>query len=250
MQTTKVSPNSRPSPTAPTCIPTASTRLTSISTKRWWSRIIRPIAFKSSVTSPTTNTTAHVSINNDTLHLMGWLDVAAEPVIVSVPDHDDGRYWVLHSMDMGHYTTPSLASGHAAPRRPLHVCEPGLERRSSGRHHRSRPRRKQLHQLMGRVMATGVEDEKKALTYVDDWNIRTLSEFLGKAGPKPKERKFVPREGNSWLERVNFMLADGTMAAADAHWLKGLEASGIGAGKMDFTPEQHLAAPRRSASGI
>lgn len=49
--------------------------------------------------------TAHVSINNDTLHLMGWLDVTAEPVIVSVPDHDDGRYWVLHTMDMGHYTT-------------------------------------------------------------------------------------------------------------------------------------------------
>ena len=46
--------------------------------------------------------------------------------------------------------------------------------------------------LMGRVMATGVEDEKKALTYVDDWNIRTLSEFLGQAGPKPKVRKFVP----------------------------------------------------------
>lgn len=36
--------------------------------------------------------TAHPTINNDTLHLMGWLDVAAEPVIVSVPDMDKGRY--------------------------------------------------------------------------------------------------------------------------------------------------------------
>lgn len=34
----------------------------------------------------------HPTINNDTLHLMGWLDVAAEPVIVSVPDMDKGRY--------------------------------------------------------------------------------------------------------------------------------------------------------------
>ncbi|MCV5991429.1 DUF1254 domain-containing protein, partial [Escherichia coli] len=48
--------------------------------------------------------TAHPTINNDTLHLMGWLDVAAEPVIVSVPDMDEGRYWILHTMDMGHYT--------------------------------------------------------------------------------------------------------------------------------------------------
>ena len=54
--------------------------------------------------------TAHVTINNDTLHLMGWLDVAAEPVIVSIPDMDKGRYWILHTMDMGHYTTSMIGS--------------------------------------------------------------------------------------------------------------------------------------------
>ena len=60
--------------------------------------------------------TAHVSINNDTLHLMGWLDVAAEPVIVSVPDHDDGRYWLLHTMDMGHYTTSLFGKRTRGPK--------------------------------------------------------------------------------------------------------------------------------------
>ncbi len=54
--------------------------------------------------------TDHVTINNDTLHLMGWLDVAAEPVIVSVPDMDEGRYWILHTMDMGHYTNAMIGS--------------------------------------------------------------------------------------------------------------------------------------------
>jgi hypothetical protein len=65
---------------------------------------------------------------------------------------------------------------------------------------------------------------------------------LGQAGPKPKVRHYVPAHGNSWLERVNFVLADSTMEKADAHWLKGLEASGIGAGKMKFTPQQLEAA--------
>ena len=60
--------------------------------------------------------TAHVSINNDTLHLMGWLDVAAEPVIVSVPNHDDDRYWVLHTMDMGHYTTSLFGKRTRGPK--------------------------------------------------------------------------------------------------------------------------------------
>ena len=59
---------------------------------------------------------AHPTINNDTLHLMGWLDVAAEPVIVSVPDHDDGRYGLLHTMDMGHYTTTMLGKRTRGPK--------------------------------------------------------------------------------------------------------------------------------------
>ncbi|MEI4930487.1 DUF1254 domain-containing protein [Aeromonas caviae] len=54
--------------------------------------------------------TDHPTINNDTLHLQGWLDLSAEPVIISVPDMDKGRYWILHTMDMGHYTTSMIGS--------------------------------------------------------------------------------------------------------------------------------------------
>ena len=36
--------------------------------------------------------TAHPTINNDTLHLMGWMDLGAEPVIITIPDHDEDRY--------------------------------------------------------------------------------------------------------------------------------------------------------------
>ena len=187
--------------------------------------------------------TAHVSINNDTLHLMGWLDVAAEPVIVSVPDHDDGRYWLLHTMDMGHYTTSLFGKRTRGPKggRFMFANQSWQGDVPDGITEVVRVESDFI-KLMGRVMATGVEDEKKALTYVDDWNIRTLSAFLGQNGPKPKARKFVPASGNSWLERVNFVLADSTMATADAHWLEGLEASGIGADKMVFTPEQLAAA--------
>ncbi|WP_279473734.1 DUF1254 domain-containing protein [Aeromonas caviae] len=49
--------------------------------------------------------TEHPGINNDTLHLQGWLDLSAEPVIISVPGMDKGRCWILHTLDMGHYTT-------------------------------------------------------------------------------------------------------------------------------------------------
>ena len=90
-------------------------------------------------------------------------------------------------------------------------------------------------------MATGVEDEKKALSYVDDWNIRNLSEFLGKAGPKPKERKFVPAEGNSWLS-AEFHAGGrhhGHCGRPLAHGTGGVRHR---RGKVDFTPEQLAAA--------
>lgn len=60
--------------------------------------------------------TAHPTINNDTLHLQGWFDVAVEPVVVTVPDFDEGRYWILHTMDLGHYTTAMIGSRTAARR--------------------------------------------------------------------------------------------------------------------------------------
>jgi len=187
--------------------------------------------------------TEHPTVNNDTLHLMGWLDVAAEPVIVSIPNHDEGRYWVLHTMDIGHYTTSLFGRRTRGTKggRFLFANRTWEGEVPDGIAEVVRVESNFV-KLMGRVMATGKDDEKLALTYVDDWNIRTLSEFLGRNGPKPKVRRFVPPSGNSWLERVNFVLADSTMETADAHWLKGLDASGIGSANTSYTPEQLAAA--------
>ncbi|MCH1921384.1 DUF1214 domain-containing protein [Shewanella sp. A3A] len=187
--------------------------------------------------------TAHVTINNDTLHLMGWLDVAAEPVIVSVPDMDEGRYWILHTMDMGHYTTSMLGSrlrgnkgGHFmfAARSwkgdvPASVDEVIYVDSN-------------LIKLMGRIMAVGKEDEKVALNYMDDWNIRTLSAYLGVAGPKAKTRVYPDPEKTNWLQRVNFVLCDGDMGSADKKWLDQYKDVGLAPCKQEFTAEQLAAA--------
>lgn len=193
----------------------------------------------------------HPTINNDTLHLMGWLDVAAEPVIVSVPDMDKGRYWVLHTMDMGHYTTSMIGSrtrgtkgGHFmfASRSwkgdvPASVTE--VIRVDSD-----------LLKVMGRIMATSPEDTKVALGYMDDWNIRTLSAYLGEPGPKAKERVYPDPAKTNWLQRVNFVLCEGDMATADKKWLDQYKDVGLAACKEDFTPEQLDAASRGEKRGM
>ncbi len=183
--------------------------------------------------------TDHVTINNDTLHLMGWLDVAAEPVIVSVPNMDEGRYWILHTMDMGHYTNAMIGSRTRgteggqfmfAPQSwngevPASVDE--VIRVDSN-----------LVKLMGRIMAVGQEDEKVAQNYMDQWTIRTLSAYLGQKGPKPVQRTYPDLDNTSWLERVNFLLCDGSMAEADKQWVEQYKEIGIEACKYDFTDKQ------------
>ena len=187
--------------------------------------------------------TAHPTINNDTLHLMGWLDVGAEPVIVSIPDFDKGRYWILHTMDMGHYTTAMIGERTRGTK--------------GGRFMFALKNWKgtvpdsvdeviyvdsDLQKMMGRIMATGKEDEKKALNYMDQWNIRTLSEYLGVAGPEQKVRTYPDPAKTSWLERVNFMLCEGTMAEADKKWVSQYKAMGIAPCNYKLTQEQLAAA--------
>lgn len=194
--------------------------------------------------------TDHPTINNDTLHLQGWLDVAAEPVIVSVPDMDKGRYWILHTMDMGHYTTSMIGS---------------RTRHNKGGHFMFAARTWQgtvpdsvdevvrvdsnIVKLMGRIMATGPADEKKALKYMDDWNVRTLSAYLGQPGPKAKVRSYPDPANTNWLQRVNFVLCDGDMGTADKKWLDQYQAMGIAPCKEDFTPEQLAAAEQGEKLG-
>ncbi|MCZ8489129.1 hypothetical protein O9992_24250 [Vibrio lentus] len=39
-----------------------------------------------------------------TLHLMGWMDLASEPVIITIQIASDNRYWLFHTMNMQHFT--------------------------------------------------------------------------------------------------------------------------------------------------
>jgi hypothetical protein len=195
--------------------------------------------------------TAHPTINNDTLHLMGWLDVGAEPVIVSVPDFDKGRYWILHTMDMGHYTTGMFGSRTRGTKGGKFMF---ALRNWKG----TVPKDvdevvyvdSDLQKLMGRIMATNKEDEKKALNLMDQWKISTLSEYTGVAGPKQKERTYPDVEKTSWLERVNFMLCEGVMAEADKKWVSQYKDIGIAPCNYKFTQEQLDAAKKGEELGM
>lgn len=195
--------------------------------------------------------TAHPTINNDTLHLMGWLDVAAEPVIVSVPDMDKGRYWILHTMDMGHYTTSMIgARTHGTKGGRFMFAAQDWKGEVPGSVTEVIRVDSNLVKLMGRIMATSTNDEKTALGYMDQWNVRTLSAYLGLPGPAAKQRTYPDPATTNWLQRVNFVLCDGDMGKADKKWLEQYKAIGLEPCKESFTQEQLAAAKTGEELGM
>ena len=195
--------------------------------------------------------TAHPTINNDTLHLQGWFDVAAEPIVVTIPDHDEGRYWILHTMDLGHYTNAMFGSRIRGTRGGRFLFAVGdwhgevpegideVVRSDSN-----------LIKVMGRIMTVGGDDLVTARFLQDQWQLQGLSDLTGQPRPEPVQRAFPDPASTNWLERVDFILADGTMARTDAAWLAQYPGIGLEPGKTDFTPEQIDAAGRGERLGM
>ena len=195
--------------------------------------------------------TAHPTINNDTLHLQGWFDVAAEPVVVTIPDFDEGRYWILHTMDLGHYTTAMIGSRTRGTRGGQFLfashdwdgeVPAGIDEviRSDSN----------LIKVMGRIMTIGDDDLGRARELQDQWRLQTLSTITRTHAPAPLRRAFPDLESTTWLERVDFVLADGSMATTDAEWLTRFADIGLAPGKTDFTTEQLDAADRGQRLGM
>lgn len=195
--------------------------------------------------------TAHPTINNDTLHLQGWFDVGAEPVVVTVPDFDEGRYWILHTMDLGHYTNAMFGSRtrktHGgrflfAARNWSGTAPDGIDEVVLSDSN--------LIKVMGRIMTTGGDDLTLARGYQDQWTLQTLSDFVGTPGPAALSRQFPDPGSTNWVQRVNFVLGDGPMAEADADWLAQYGAIGLAPNRNDLTDEQLAAAAKGEKLGM
>ncbi|OQM82286.1 hypothetical protein B0E55_01911 [Rhodococcus sp. 66b] len=195
--------------------------------------------------------TAHPSINNDTLHLQGWFDVGAEPVVVTVPDFDEGRYWILHTMDLGHYTNAMIGSRTRGARGGRFLFASGVWDGDipDGVDEVVRSE-SDLIKVMARIMTTGGDDLEAARNLQDQWKLETLSVFLGVSGPGQPIRDYPDPKSTNWLARTNFVLAAGSMARADAEWLTKYHDIGLEPGKTEFTPEQLDAAERGEQLGM
>lgn len=183
--------------------------------------------------------TAHPTINNDTLHLMGWMDLAAEPVIITIPDHDQDRYWLFHTMNMQHFTDSAFGSPQRGTKGGsfMYAVE-GWQGEVPASVDEVIYVEHPLVKMMGRIMDLGGSDSATAQKLMDQWNIRALSAYLGQKGPDPVARDYPNPEQSNWVERTNFILSEGTMKAHDQALLDYFKFLGLGTEESKLSDAQ------------
>ena len=188
--------------------------------------------------------TAVVTPNSDTPYSMLWLDLRAEPMVISVPAVEKKRYYSVQLIDGNTYNygyIGSRATGNGRGR--LSGGRPGLEgrdagrrsRRSSGRRHRSRL-------AIFRTQLFDPDDMPNVEKVQAGYKAQPLSAFLEAAGPGGRARRSTFRRSTTdgdqgQLLRVPRLRA--AVRAGDADEDKEIRAKlariGVGPGKtFDF----------------
>lgn len=155
-----------------------------------------------------------VSPNNDTLYSPAWLNLRAEPMVLSVPEIRDGRYYVFQMIDVythnfayvGTRTTGSKAGRYliAGPNWKGETPK-GIDKvfQSEG----------QFVLLLGRTFVAGPKDVPNVRTLQKQYQMVPLSTFLKKPAPKVppmKYPKYDEKKARSagFIQYLNFLLAN------------------------------------------
>ena len=87
-----------------------------------------------STASATYEDTAVITPNSDTPYSIGWMDLRAEPMVISVPAVEKSRYYSVQLCDGNTYNYGYIGSSrHGNGSRRLHGGRPRLERRDAAR---------------------------------------------------------------------------------------------------------------------
>ena len=184
-----------------------------------------------------------VAPNNDTLYSMAWLDLDAEPIVLSLPDFPDERYYVIQIVDMYAFNVEYIgarATGYQAGR--YLFAGPGWDgptpegidgvRRTEGR----------FVFLLGRTATTGAEDVPAVNALQDQFTLSPLSAYLRQPAPEPAPTTGFPAYDHEkaasieFIDYFNFLLGQLEPGPDERPLLEEWAKIGVQAGKT-FDPD-------------
>ena len=144
---------------------------------------------------------AVVTPNADTPYCMFWVDISAEPIVISVPEVEPGRYYSFQLVDLythniaylGTLTTGNSAGKYLLADQGWQGDEPdgisGVIRSETD-----------LVFLIVRTQLFGPDDLPNVVKIQDSYDIQPLSAYLGKEKPAAVEPPVFPE----WVEGAQF----------------------------------------------
>ena len=180
--------------------------------------------------------TAIVRPNNDTFYSTAWLDLRAEPMVISVPAISDKRYYSWQLIDIFSHNIGYIgtrATGFQAGQ--YLIAGP----KWSGKKPKGITKVIQtdvnLIAALGRTQVYSPDDVKNAKKVMSEFKVETLSKYMGTPAPKavtpldfpiydPKEIKSV-----EFITYLNFLLGQAKPNPSESALLKRFAKIGIGA---------------------
>ncbi len=199
-----------------------------------------------------------IAPNVDTPYSHAWLDLRAEPVVVTVPSFERERYLSLQLFDLYtyiiDYVTPRT-NGQAGG--DFLVAGPGWKGRAPAGIRKVFRSSTALALGMFRTQLLGADDLGRVHALQDGMRVRTLSQYLGRKGPAPRALPaLVPalnlREqpaNPAFFDVLNWMLAFMPPLPGEQALRRQFESLGVAAGRR-FEPAPALRASIAEGMGL
>jgi hypothetical protein len=156
---------------------------------------------------------AFVTPNSDTPHSFAWLDLRAEPAVLSTPQVEPGRYFSILLIDLYTHNLAYIGT-RATGSKPGHFLIVGPGWKGATPHGISRVLRSETPLVLAfyRTQLFSPDDLENVKKIQAGYQVRTLSQFLGTAAPPAAPNFAFPAwdekkaQGLGFFEYLDFML--------------------------------------------
>lgn len=188
----------------------------------WWKQATQPDApeyvggfnvFRHYAEASTPENKDVVTPNNDTPYSWAWLDLRAEPIVLSVPAVPRDRYYVMQLIDLFTYNFGYIgvrSTGFAAGN--YLIAGPNWQGEKPKGITEVFKAETEIVGVLGRTSLEGPDDVRNVKAIQAEYKLEPLSDFLGKRTPRRKPKiefpAFDPQkaESHDFIGYINFLL--------------------------------------------
>jgi len=184
--------------------------------------------------------TTIVTVNNDTPYSFAWVDLRAEPWVLSVPAVPKDRYYTMQLVDLDSYNYAYVglrATGNGAGN--YLIAGPDWKGGTPAGIAKVLQAETQFVFVAGRTELKNPKDMPNVVAIQRQYRLRPLSEFLATTPPPPAPQPAFPTWGEKramgpdFISYLNFMLQFAPTVPSERKLMERFAKMGIGAGR-DF----------------